>query len=70
MNRNLKTVAAFAAPGPFTESQLRWWIFTAAQNGLAESGAVVRVGRRVYLDTNAFEKWVDSQNRECHASAA
>ena len=64
MNRNLKTVAAFAAHGPFTESQLRWWIFCEAENGLAASGAVVRVGRRVYLDVDAFDRWIDGQNHQ------
>ena len=62
MMRKLQTVAAFAAAGPFTESQLRWWIFVAAQNGLAQSDAICRLGRRVYIDSDRFESWIDSQN--------
>jgi hypothetical protein len=68
MTRNLQTVAAFAAAGPFTQSQLRWWIFSAAENGLDKSGAIVRIGRRVYLDADAFERWIDSQNRQPQAA--
>ena len=64
MKRNLQTVAAVAAAGPFTQNQLRWWIFCEGQNGLADSGAVVRVGRRVYLDVDAFDRWIDTQNRQ------
>lgn len=70
MKRNLQTVAAFADAGPFTQNQLRWWIFTASQNGLAQSGAIVRVGRRVYLDVDQFDSWVDAQNKQQHAQAA
>ena len=59
--RRLKTVSAFAASGPFTENQIRWWIFQAANNGMAEHCVCVRIGRRVYIDEDAFDNWVDSQ---------
>lgn len=61
MTRNLKTVADFAEATPFTESQVRWWIFQADENGLNKAGAVIRIGRRVYVDTVAFDRWIDSQ---------
>jgi len=61
MSRNLQSVAQFAAGGPFTQNQLRWWIFQSAHNGLAATGAIVRVQRRIYIDTDKFEKWIDSQ---------
>jgi hypothetical protein len=70
MTRNLHTVAAFAAAGPFTQSQLRWWIFTADENGLAKAGAILRVGRRIYIDSDKFESWIDSQNEQATAAAA
>jgi hypothetical protein len=57
MIRKLKTVAQFADDTPFTEAQIRWWIFNADTNGLAP--AFVRVGRRVYIDTEAFDAWLD-----------
>ncbi len=60
MNRNLATVAAFANGSPFTEAQVRWWIHQAEANGLARTGAIVRIGRRVYLDKDKFWNWVDS----------
>jgi len=50
MRRNLKTVPEFAGESPFTEGQIRWFIFNAQSNGLAQADAVVRVGRRVYVD--------------------
>lgn len=61
MKRDLKTVAAFAADSPFTEAQVRWWIFNEANNGLQAHSAVVRIGRRVYIDTAAFDRWVEAQ---------
>lgn len=60
MARNLKSVADFADSSPFSEAQLRWWIFNAQSNGLKP--AVVRIGRRVYLDVDAFDRWLDAQN--------
>lgn len=63
MTRELKTVRDFAANSPFSESQLRWWIFEAERNGLARCGGVVRIGRRVYLDANGFERWIESQQK-------
>jgi len=62
MSRNLQSVAQFATSGPFTQNQLRWWIFNAATNGLAESGAIVRVQRRIYIDVDRFDTWIDRQN--------
>lgn len=61
MKRDLKTVAGFADGSPFTEAQVRWWIFNEQSNGLAAHGAVVRIGRRVYIDTAAFDRWIESQ---------
>ncbi|HZF97638.1 MAG TPA: DNA-binding protein [Pseudoxanthomonas sp.] len=62
MARNLKTVSQFATDSVWSEAQLRWMIFHAATNGLQQSGAVVRCGRRVYLDEAAFDRWLVSQN--------
>lgn len=59
MSRNLKTVSQFAADSPFTEAQIRWWVFNAATNGL--QSAVVRIGRRVYIDVDGFDRWIDAQ---------
>ena len=67
MKRNLQTVAQFANGTPFTEGQIRWWIFQADSNGMNDADVVVRIGRRVYLDTDAFEQWIACQNREVTA---
>ena len=69
MARTLQTVAAFAAAGPFTQSQLRWWIFMSSENGLAACGAIIRVGRRIYIDVDKFEAWIDAQNHPAQAAA-
>jgi len=62
MQRTLKSVAQFAANSPFTEAQLRWWIFNEAANGLRDAGAVVRLPRRVYIDEEGFARWITAQN--------
>ena len=64
MSRNLQTVAQFADATPFTEAQIRWWIFQASQNGLKEAKALFRLGRRVYIDTDAFDRWLTNQQGE------
>lgn len=67
MKRNLKSVASVAEAGPMTENQLRWLIFNASTNGLSEHGAIVRIGRRVYIDEDKFDAWIDSQQQESMA---
>jgi hypothetical protein len=65
----LLTVEQFSARNPaFTPPALRNLIFKAEPrqstrgaipgNGLAESGAIIRLGRRVLIDENLFLKWV------------
>lgn len=60
------TIAQLAAnPNyPFTEPSLRWLVFNARNNGLAAAGALTRVGRRVYINLDAFDRWLDSQQQE------
>ena len=71
MSRKLRTVAQLAADpnNPFTESQARWWIFNADANGMTEGGVIVRVGRRIYIDTDAFDRWLVSQNPTLKSTA-
>ena len=65
---NRKTVSEFATTSPFTEPQLRWWIFNRATNGLDAAGAIVRIGgRRIYIDVDGFERWITSQNERAAA---
>jgi hypothetical protein len=67
MKRNLLSVARFAADSPFTENQLRWWIFNSGTNGLADANAIVRVSRRVYIDVDGFDRWLGAQNAKAAA---
>lgn len=46
----------------FTLGGLRSLIFNEHTNGLARSGAIVRIGRKVLIDETKFFAWVESQN--------
>ena len=58
------TVKQFAESHPaFTVGSLRALIFNSNTNGLNESGAVVRINRRVLLNEPKFFDWVDGGNK-------
>ena len=57
MSRPAKFVERHADEG-WTEASLRWLIFQAKQNGLEAAGAVVRQGRRVFIDEAKFYAWL------------
>jgi len=71
--RRVATVAQTAAAYPaFTQAALRDLIFKASDrhnsrgdripgNGLSEAGAIIRLGRKVLIDLDAFESWLDSR---------
>ena len=61
MPRHLKSVSQFASESPWTEAQLRWFIFNSDTNGMTAAGALVRLGRRVFLDVEGFDRWIDAQ---------
>ena len=42
----------------WTEPQIRWLIFQARQNGLEDAGAIVRNGRKVFIDELRFFAWL------------
>lgn len=59
----LFTVKQFAEKNPaFSIGGLRWQIFNEGNNGLKESGAIIRIGRKVLIDTDRYFDWVYSQN--------
>lgn len=71
----LKTVSQFCEDNPaFTQSALRNLIFKAEArytskgeikgNGLIETGALKRLGRKVLIDETAFYHWIDDQQME------
>ena len=41
----------------FTQGSLRWLLFQRDQNGLAKSGAIVKIGRRLLIDPARFRAW-------------
>lgn len=58
------TVNQFCERNPaFTKGGLRALIFNEHQNGLAKSGAVVRIGRKVLICDSKFCAWIESQNK-------
>jgi hypothetical protein len=60
----LTTVNQFPTKHPaFKVSGLRALIFNEHTNGLAKSGAIVRIGRKVLIDEAKFFAWVESQNQ-------
>ena len=71
--RSLLTIKLFSKKHPaFSEAGLRYYIFNAESrknsrgetipgNGLAEAGAILRIGRKVLVDEDRFFQWLDSQ---------
>jgi hypothetical protein len=56
------TVKQFSEKHPaFSVGSLRSLIFSASNNGLNESGAIVRVGRKILLNETKFFGWVEAQ---------
>ena len=51
----------------FTNGGIRALIFNEHSNGLAKSGAIVRIGRKVLLHEAKFFAWVETQNNEVAA---
>lgn len=58
---DLMTIKALAKRYPDavgTESSIRWYVFNAEDNGLAESGAIVRRGRLILIDVPRYRNWL------------
>jgi hypothetical protein len=59
---SLRTVSQLATELPaFDERALRRLIFNAGELGL--SPAIVRIGRRVFIDKEAFDAWLERCGR-------
>ncbi len=48
-------------PELFTEGQINWLIKTRHKNGLAETGAILKISRKIYLKRSLFIDWFTSQ---------
>jgi len=46
----------------FSEAALRWLRFNGTQNGF--DACVIKLGRRVLLDTASFERWLEGHRAE------
>jgi len=58
------TVNQFTEKHPaFTTGGLRSLIFQEHSNGLAKSGAIIRIGRKVLISETKFFDWVEAQNQ-------
>ncbi|HEY0876916.1 MAG TPA: hypothetical protein VGE10_00540 [Zeimonas sp.] len=65
VSERLRTLRQLAERNPaFTEGALRWHVFNSKRNGL--DSAIVRVGRRVLIDEQAFSQWLE-RHREVSA---
>ena len=66
---SLLTVRQFTQKHPaFPEGGLRHRIFHADTNGLKESGAIVRNGRRVLIDEEKWFSWLRSDEYRTEAA--
>ena len=62
---NLMTVRQFCAAHPgFTEGSVRWLLFNRETNGLAV--ALVKKGRRIWIDVDAFFDWLEQSEPARH----
>lgn len=59
LRTNLLSIRELAADpsNPFSEPQIRWWIFQQEQNGF--KAVTVRLGRRIYIDLEALDRWLE-----------
>lgn len=62
--RNLTTVRGLARKYPdiYTEAAIRWKVFNAESNGLADAGAVMRDGRKVIIDEDRWFQALEDAN--------
>lgn len=63
IQQNYFTVSQFAKEKRFIkEPALRYLIFNANKNGF--NRVIKRMGKRILIDYNAFENWLQENNRE------
>ena len=55
------TVPQLAQRQPaFKIGGIRGWIFNEEKNGLKESGAIIRIGKKLVIDESKFIAWIQS----------
>lgn len=61
--KDLKSVKLFILDNPsFTHGGIRSMIFNEETNGLKDSGAILRVGRKILINEHKFYDWIKAQN--------
>ncbi len=48
-------------PELFTKSQINWLIKTRHKNGLAETGAILKISHKIYLQRTKLFEWFKGQ---------
>lgn len=48
--------------GAFTESSIRWLVFNGKTTGFSK--CIRRLGRKILIDLDEFEQWIESQREE------
>ena len=60
----LKTIKQKADENPgFTIPKLRFCIQNGDENGMNDAGVVVRIGGRIYIDDDGWDRWIESCKR-------
>ncbi|MEW8506892.1 MAG: hypothetical protein AB2598_09295 [Candidatus Thiodiazotropha sp.] len=58
-----RTIKQFVKDHPaFTEGGIRYEIFNCEINGLRESGAILRNGRKLLIHVPRYFRWLDEKN--------
>lgn len=61
MSLQIATVSQLVTENPaLTNGGVRWDIFNANKNGLADKKAIIRKGRRIYIVVDRYFDWLDS----------
>lgn len=47
-----------------TEPAIRWHLFNRKLNGLSKSGAIIKNGRRIFIDLTKYIEWLKGQGGE------
>ncbi len=56
---SVKKIPELYPDSGFTISSIRWLIFNEKQNGFSK--CVRRIGRKILIDLDEFESWIDTQ---------
>ena len=62
-NESLDSVDTLVSKHPgIAKGTVKRWLFDRNSNGLAESGALIKFGRRIFIKESKFLEWMESHN--------